>query len=150
MSPFVIREASTRAGGRLAGQGAANRVSGFSISALSTCQVSPDGQGVHLHFLDDEGHRVSIAMSFDKLTALIMTLPKLATNALQARHGDPSLRIVFPLGGFKIEKAAGFQTAILTLTTPSGFEVAFALAPSSVSELHSAFAADALRAHVYQ
>lgn len=119
-------------------------------AALTTCQVSTDGEGVRLLYVDTNGQPGSLALSTESVSALIMTLPALASAALKAQHRDSSLRIVYTLGGFRVESAAGCQSSILTLTTPDGFEVAFSLPPDTVTALHAAIAPDASRAAALQ
>jgi hypothetical protein len=47
--------------------------------------------------------------------------------AIRAKHGDDTSRLVFPLGTWKVARAAGADAAslILRLNTPGDFEVAF-------------------------
>ena len=47
-----------------------------------------------------------------------MTLPGVARQALQLRHSDPSLRVVYPASQLRVELANDFKTRILTLETP--------------------------------
>jgi hypothetical protein len=115
-------------------------------AALTTCQVASDGDGVRLVYVDEAGRQGSLALPTECLIRLIITLPRLAAAALQNQHDDRSLRIVYPIGGFRLEAAAGSQSAILTLSTPDGFEVAFALPPATIAQLQSALDVDAPRA----
>ena len=119
-------------------------------AALTTCQLSTDGECVRLVYVDTDGRPGSLALSTDSVSALIMTLPALASAALKAQHRDSSLRIVYALGGFRIEAAAGCRASILTLTTPDGFEVAFSLAPDTAAALHAAIGPDTPRATALQ
>jgi hypothetical protein len=67
-----------------------------------------------------------------------MTLPRLLSKSLRAQRGDESLRLVFSLGHWRLETAAGTKKFIHTLTTPDGFEVGFSLEAETISDLMSA------------
>jgi hypothetical protein len=97
-----------------------------------------------------QGQHGSLALTIDSISALIITLPVLANAALQAQHGDSSLRIVYTLDHFRLEVAGRSGSRILTLKTPDGFEVAFALAPQTAERLHAAIALEAPRAVALQ
>jgi hypothetical protein len=105
---------------------------------MTTCEVASDGLAVRLGFVDASGQHCTIALPIDCLSSLLMTLPGLATAALRVQHGDPSLRIVYPLEKFRLESVAGDPAAILTLTTADGFEVSFGLCPQTALALHAA------------
>jgi hypothetical protein len=64
-----------------------------------------------------------------------MTLPQLLSRALQAQHGDDSVRAVFPLSRWRIETAAGSRNYILTMMTSDGFEVAFSLSAPAIAKM---------------
>ena len=49
------------------------------------------------------------------------------TQALWARYGDDSLRLVYPADIVHIERSPDPNTFIMTLTTPDGFGVSFSL-----------------------
>jgi hypothetical protein len=65
----------------------------------------------------------------------MMTLPSAIERALRARHGDHTLKVVYPMGGWSLHTAAGSQGMILTITTPDGFSVSFALTQADASNL---------------
>ena len=108
---------------------------------LTTCQVASDGSSVRLQFIDANGQAGALAFPVGVLSSLVMTLPALANAALQARHHDPSLRIVYPLGSFAVEAAGGRPSSILTLRTPDGFTVSFEIGPETAIPLQVALAA---------
>ena len=54
-------------------------------------------------------------------------MPNLERLALQSRYKDNSLRLVYPVGGMTIEKAADTASSIVTLSTPDGFQMSFEL-----------------------
>lgn len=94
-------------------------------TALVNFEVAPDGERFRLNVRDTEGGTAALSLPTECLHQLVMTLPRMAVRALQERHGDKTLRLVYPLGGWNVEQAAGGPTLILTLRTPDGFEVAF-------------------------
>ena len=59
---------------------------------------------------------------------------KLMTQALSARYGDDSLRLVYPADAVHIEKSPDPNTFIMTSVTPDGFAVSFSL---SRQQLHA-------------
>jgi hypothetical protein len=109
---------------------------------MTTCEVANDGLAVRLRFVDASGQQCVIALPIDCLSSLLMTLPGLATAALRAQRGDPSLRIVYPLETFRLESVAGDPVTILTLATAGGFEVSFGLRQEAASALHAATGVD--------
>jgi len=56
-------------------------------------------------------------------------------QALKARYHDDTLKLVYPMGGWTLQAAAGSSSMILTLTTPDGFRVSFALSPEDADGL---------------
>src|SRR3546814_20116414 len=53
-----------------------------------------------------------------------MTMPRIAAEAMRARYRDDSLRLAYPLKGWKLEDAPG-SGVILTMTAGEGFDVSF-------------------------
>ncbi len=95
---------------------------------LTTFEVSGDGMHVRLHATAVGGEPVALTFSSDWLRQLIMTLPNIASQALRRRFGDEQLRIVYPMGDWKIETTGEHNdTFVVTMGTPDGFEVSFAL-----------------------
>jgi len=67
-----------------------------------------------------------------------MTLPRMASEALRRQHNDDRLRVVYPAGAWRIEPGAGHgDSFILTLGTPDGFEVSFAIGLEKMSALET-------------
>ncbi len=95
--------------------------------ALTTCQVDPSGDSFRLGLEDADGRPASLVLPTDCLRSLLMTLPQLIEMALKARYRDDTLKLVYPMGGYSLEAAAGSDSTILTMTTPDGFRVSFAL-----------------------
>jgi hypothetical protein len=73
------------------------------------------------------------------LQAMIMSLPEMMRQALQRRYRDPSLRLVYPVGDWRLEGSTEPGKLILTLSTGDGFAVSFALAADQLA--HIAYAA---------
>jgi hypothetical protein len=109
------------------------------VASLTTCQVAPDGYHVRLNFEDALGRPNTMRLTSACVHQLAMTLPHLLSKALQAQHGDRSLRAVFPLGDWRLEAAAGSKDLILTMMTPDGFEVAFSLGAPAIARMMTAF-----------
>ena len=89
--------------------------------------MAADGSYACLNFADALGRPVSLRLTSAGIQQLLMTLPRLLSRALLAQHRDSSLRAVFPVSEWRLERAAGAPDFILTLTTADGFEVAFSL-----------------------
>src|ERR1700730_3268270 len=111
------------------------------VASLTTCEVSSDGCYVRLNFEDALGRPTKLRLTSTGFQKLVMTLPQLLSRALQAQHGDDSVRAVFPLSRLRIERAAGSRDFILTVMTPDGFEVAFSLSAPAIAEITSALEA---------
>lgn len=104
------------------------------ITALTSCDVSSDGEHIRFGVRDSTGKPVNLFISAEQAGSLAMTLPKLLSTALKARFRDPSLRLVFPLSDYFIEGTGDAEKIILSLKTPDGFEVSFAMSPGTLSE----------------
>jgi len=63
----------------------------------------------------------------------------MASTVPQLRYGDPTLWIVYPVGEYAIETAHGSERVILTMRTPDGFGVSFALNARDRRDLITAF-----------
>jgi hypothetical protein len=77
----------------------------------------------------------SLSLPTECLHALIMTLPRMMTQALSSRYGDDSLRLVYPAGAVRIERAPDPNTFIMTSVTPDGFAVSFSLSRQQLRAL---------------
>ena len=104
--------------------------------ALTTFEVSTDGARVKFNAKSEDGQPVSLTLPNECIGQMLMTLPRMALEALRRRHGDDRLRIVYPIGDWRIEASGDDRnTFIVTLSTPDGYEVSFALSPSKMKEL---------------
>jgi hypothetical protein len=103
--------------------------------ALTSCQVDPTGSSFRLGFEDIDGRPASVVLPVDCLRSLLMTLPGVIERALKARYRDDTLKVVYPMSGWSLEAAGGSDRMILTMTTPDGFKVSFALSPEDAGGL---------------
>ena len=92
---------------------------------LTTFDVTPDGQSVSIHVTDEQGEPATLMLPSDCLHALMMTLPEMVRRSLQARFRDSSMRVVFPLGSWNLERSVVPGAVIVTLRTEDGFSVSF-------------------------
>ena len=100
--------------------------------------VRPCGRIAELGFRDATGALVVLAVPHQALSMLLMTLPRLIETSLRQRTGDASLRHVYPAGDWTVEATAGDSALLLTLATPDGFSVSFALPPADAQRLGEA------------
>jgi hypothetical protein len=107
----------------------------ISGTSFVTCQIAADGSAVRLVFEAADGQPASLTLPVQCVQQLLMTLPHAASKAIALKHRDDTLRLVFPLGGWKLEQAAGGSELILTLQTPDGFEVAFSLRQDAIAQI---------------
>jgi len=92
---------------------------------LTTCDVDADGRTVRLSFLDETGAPVSVEFPFEQAEAIVMTLPRLLSNAIKTQLQSADARYVFPLGRWAVENADDADSLIVTLTTTDGFEASY-------------------------
>jgi hypothetical protein len=104
------------------------------IGRLINFETAIDGSAVKVVVDDIAGHRLGIILSIEKVTALLMTLPRMAMSAVKRVSNDPALRITYPLREFQIERSAD-NMRILTIGTPDGFTSRSASPKSSLSSL---------------
>lgn len=101
--------------------------------SLSTFSVRPDGASVTIGVADEKGKADALMLPTDCLRELIMTLPEMMRRALRLQHQDPGLRLVYRTAGWEIERSRVPGTFIVTLRTPDGFHVSFALTAADLS-----------------
>jgi hypothetical protein len=94
---------------------------------LLTYEVAGDGNWFRMRFTCTNGKPGSLSLPTECLNALIMTLPRMMTQALSARYGDDRLRLVYPAEAVRLETSPDPNTFIMTLVTPDGFAVSFSL-----------------------
>jgi hypothetical protein len=105
---------------------------------LATWAVVPGGEQVCLGFAATNGETHRIVLPFEALTGLLMTIPRMLQSALSERFPDNTLRVVHPLGGWRLERSEGDSGLILKLGTRDGFEVGFAVPDTDADSLGSA------------
>jgi hypothetical protein len=84
---------------------------------------------------DEAGQPLSLHMPLECLNRLVMTLPGMVRQAVQQRHRDPTLRVVYPVAQFELELASDYATRILTLATPDGFSASFGLTKEQCQQI---------------
>jgi hypothetical protein len=102
---------------------------------LTTFEVAADGSTVSINVADENATPVSLVLPSECLTAMIMSLPEMMRQSLQRRHRDPSLRLVYPVGDWELEASTDPGRLILTLRTPDGFHVSFAVAADELKRI---------------
>ena len=107
----------------------------ISGTSLITCQIAPGGSSIRLVFEAADGRQATLTLPILCIQRLLMTPPHAATKAIRARHRDDTVRLVFPLGDWKLEQAASAGELILTLNTPDGFEVAFSVGHDTIAQM---------------
>ena len=110
------------------------------ISQLTTCSVIEDGKTIGLDFVGQAAEPVSIEMPFDQAASIVMTIPRLLSAALKMQTHDAQARYVFSVGNWSLELAKDQNCRILSLRTPDGFEVAFAIPFVTSAAMGSALA----------
>ena len=106
---------------------------------LTTFEVAPDGSRVRIRATDAAGGAASISLPAECLSQMMMTLPRIALEAVRRRHRNQALKVVYPAAKWDIEQSGECpDTFILTLTTPDGFEVSFALSGAKLDGLAKA------------
>jgi hypothetical protein len=95
---------------------------------LTTFDVSPDGESFAIHVTDEQARPATLVLPAECLNALVMTLPEMVRRSLQRRFRDDTMRVVYPVGSWEVEKSPHVGTVIVTLRTPDGFQVSFGLA----------------------
>lgn len=104
-------------------------------AALDAIEVSSDGGAIRVGFKDTEGQDAQLFMPDECAGQLAMSLPRSVSAALQMRHRDKNVRLVFPVGEWTLEAASDCSTVILTLRTSDGFEASYSLDRSGADEL---------------
>ena len=107
------------------------------VHRLINFETATDGTAVRLLVDDVAGRTVGIIFTIETLSALLMTLPTMATSAIKRAHNDPAMRITYPATDFRIEPSPG-NVRILTIGTPDGFSVSFSLTEEFSQELGEA------------
>jgi hypothetical protein len=99
----------------------------FIVQKLTTFAIAGGGTHLQMNFVCQDDIHVRLRLPTESLQALMMTLPRMMTQALQIRYRDESLRLVYPAENIRIELASDPKIIIVTLATPDGFEASFSL-----------------------
>jgi hypothetical protein len=94
---------------------------------LTTFSVDANGATVSIGVADERGEAGALVLPTSCLQALVMTLPEMAQQALQRKHSDPQIRLVFPVESWSLETCETSDRLILTLATADGFRASFGL-----------------------
>ncbi len=105
---------------------------------LTTFSVAADGGSITIGVADEEGRAGALMLPAACLKELMMTLPEMMRRALRLQHDDPSLRLVYRTAGWEVERSTVPGTFIVTLRTPDGFHVSFALTAADLSQMADA------------
>jgi hypothetical protein len=62
-------------------------------------------------------------------------MPCIATEALRRQYRNAALRLVYPVSGWELETTETEDNLILTLATPDGFKITFAIPIPDVSRI---------------
>jgi hypothetical protein len=102
---------------------------------LTTCGGTDGGRTIVLNFIENSGASISIELPLRQAASLAMTLPRLLSSAVKLQTGDPHARYVFSVGKWTLESSEGSSQRILTMQTPDGFAVSFAVPFSMCDEM---------------
>lgn len=108
----------------------AQRLTKFSLAA--------NGGSIAIGVTDEEGRAGALMLPTECLRELMMTLPEMMRQALRLQHHDPGLRLVYPAAGWELERSTLPGTFIVTLQTPDGFHISFALSAVDLSQMAEA------------
>jgi hypothetical protein len=109
---------------------------------LTTCGVVNEGRAVRLDFLDSKGEPYSVEFPVEQVHSIIMTLPRMLSEAVQRRTQDQTSRCVFSLGRWTIESTQN-SCLVVTFGTVDGFEVSFGIPFDTCVSLGSALRQEA-------
>jgi hypothetical protein len=107
------------------------------VRRLINFETATNGRAVRLMAEDIAGRTIGIIFTIETLSALLMTLPTMASRAVKRAHNDPTMRITYPATDFQVELSPG-NSRILAIGTPDGFTVSFSLTEELSQELGEA------------
>ena len=97
------------------------------IGGMNSCHVA--AAEIRLEITDRQGASLELVATPEQIASLLMSLPRLLSASLRHRFGDDSLRVVFPLQEYTVEKSSDSVNVILSLKTSDGFAVSFSVSP---------------------
>jgi hypothetical protein len=107
-------------------------------ATLTTFDISLDGSLIKINVTDEDSKPGSLVLPVECLQELIMSLPEMFQQALRRRYHDCSFRLVYPLGGWRLEASTEPGKLILTLSTSDGFSVSFAATADELEQFADA------------
>ena len=96
------------------------------IRRLVGFESAGDGAAVKLFAEDVARREMVVSMRVETLTALLVTLPRMASKVIKRWQSDPRTRIAYPLTDFRMELSQDGRR-ILTFGTQEGFTISFSL-----------------------
>jgi hypothetical protein len=102
---------------------------------LTTFSVTADGASIAIGVADEKGQAGALVLPTECLRALMMTLPEMMRRALRLQHDDPTLRLVYPVAKWEVERSTQRETFIVTLRTDDGFHVSFGMTANDLREM---------------
>ena len=118
------------------------RADGIVSSELTNCRICRDGRAIRLNLLNHDGNPTYVEFTLEQAAAVVMTLPRLLTAALQSSSGRSDLRFVLPVDKWSLEIAHSQSVLIFTLQTEDGFDASFGLSPKMCKDIASALSKD--------
>ena len=115
-----------------------NNIRRIAMQSLTHFDVCCSGRHVEIGFTDHSGKPALLYVPHESLSSLLMTLPAMLQEAVQRRTGDATLRTVYPLGDWQLNRDIDDKSLLLTLATPDGFSVSFAVTPRDAAALGDA------------
>lgn len=105
---------------------------------LTKFSVAADGGSIAIGLTDEEDRACALMLPTECLRELMITLPEMMRRALRLQHHDPGLRLVYSAAGWEVERSRVPGTFIVTLRTPDGFHISFALSATDLSHMADA------------
>ena len=96
------------------------------VRRLVGLETANGGTAVKLFAEDVAGSEMAIHLKIETLTALLVTLPRMASKVIESRQSNPRTRIAYPLTDFRMELSQDGRR-ILTFGTQEGFTISFSL-----------------------
>jgi hypothetical protein len=112
-------------------------LSSIKAESLTYYEVAADGTHCRLCFVDRDGAEQAVEFPVACLQQLMLTIPKIACEALRGLYNDASLELVHIVDSWQVRSAPG-RRVLLTLTTPDGFSISFSISSRELGELAEA------------
>jgi hypothetical protein len=115
-------------------------VADVEVRRLITFETATDGTAVRLVVEDKANRTVGVVFTVETLTALLITLPTMASSVIRHAHGDPNMRVTYPANEFRLELSRE-NIRTLTIGTSDGFVISFGLTEEFLRKLVDALLA---------